>query len=191
MTIICCQQSNYRIIHHLQWLLLTLPQMGHWTRYLQWLIMIGIRLPSSFSSHVISSIALSKVGRTTEINWLGSLCFVKHPNSCLWCLTTLRLWWSPPILPQSGHHMCMTPKSFIQFVLIARQYKAFLKNKKMSRISLLASFFTWFLKKGIYLVIFYYLTKFHCLIALTSWDIVQYVFYNYLLTMLWPHKFWN
>ena len=96
MTIICYQQSNYRIIHHLQWLLLTLPQMGHWTRYLQWLIMIGIRLPSSFSSHVISSIALSKVGRTTEINWLGSLCFVKHPNPCLWCLTTLRLWWSPP-----------------------------------------------------------------------------------------------
>ena len=43
--------------------------------------------------------------------------------------------------------------------------KAFLKNKKRSGTSLPASFFAWFLKKNIYLVIFYYLIKFHYLVA--------------------------
>ena len=35
----------------------------------------------------------------------------------------------------------------------------------------------------------YYLTKFHCLVTFTSWDIGQYVYCNYLLTWLWRHKF--
>ena len=43
--------------------------------------------------------------------------------------------------------------------------KAFLKNKKRSGTSLPASFFAWFLKKNIYLVIFYYLIKFHDLVV--------------------------
>ena len=33
MTIVCYQQSNYRIIHHLQLLLLALPQIGHHLPY--------------------------------------------------------------------------------------------------------------------------------------------------------------
>ena len=43
--------------------------------------------------------------------------------------------------------------------------KAFLKNKNRSGTSLPASFFAWFLKKNIYLVIFYYLIKFHDLVV--------------------------
>ena len=70
-------------------------------------------------------------------------------------------------------------------------YKAFLKNKNRSGISLPVSFSAWFLKKNISLIIFYYLTKFHCLVAFTSWDNEQYVYCNCLFTRLWRHKFWN
>ena len=54
--------------------------------------------------------------------------------------------------------------------------KAFLKNKKRSGTILLVSFSAWFLKKTIFLVIFYWLTKFHSLVVFTSWDIEQYVY---------------
>ena len=40
----------------------------------------------------------------------------------------------------------------------------------------------WFFNKNVSHVIFYYLTKFHCWIAFTSWDIGQYVHCNCLLT---------
>ena len=70
-------------------------------------------------------------------------------------------------------------------------FKAFLKNKKRHGTSLAASFSVWFLMKNISVVIFYYLTKFHCLAAFTSWDIGQYVYCNCLLSTLWHHKFWN
>ena len=53
-------------------------------------------------------------------------------------------------------------------------YKAFLKNKT-SRTSLPALLSVWFLKWNISLVIFHYLSKFHSLVAFTSWDIAQYV----------------
>ena len=43
--------------------------------------------------------------------------------------------------------------------------------------------------RKISLLMFYYLTKFHCLVTFTSWDIGQYVYCNYLLTWLWRHKF--
>ena len=54
-------------------------------------------------------------------------------------------------------------------------YKTFLKNRKWSGTSLPASFSAWVLKKNITVVIFYYLTKFQSLVAITSWDIGQYV----------------
>ena len=69
--------------------------------------------------------------------------------------------------------------------------KTILKNKKSSGTNLPALFSAWCLKKNIFLVIFYYLTKFHCLVALNSWDIGQYVYCNCLLTRLWRHRFWN
>ena len=70
-------------------------------------------------------------------------------------------------------------------------YKAFLKNEKRPGTSLPALFSAWFLKKNMLVVIFYYLTKFQCLFTFSSWDIGQYVYFNYLLTRLWRQKFWN
>ena len=52
MIIKCYQQSNYRSIHHLQGLLLTLPRMGHWPVYLQCVFeMFYIYNYSHFSAH--------------------------------------------------------------------------------------------------------------------------------------------
>ena len=71
--------------------------------------------------------------------------------------------------------------------------KTFIKNKKRSGTSLPASFCLWFLilYENISAFIFYYLTKFQCLVAFTSWDIRKYVYCNCLLTTLWRQKFWN
>ena len=69
--------------------------------------------------------------------------------------------------------------------------KGFLKNRKGSWTSLPALFSAWFSKENISVVIFYYLTKFQCLVAFNLWDIGQYVYCNCLLTMLWRQKFWN
>ena len=49
----------------------------------------------------------------------------------------------------------------------------------------------WFFKKNVCYVIFYYQTKFYCVIAFTSQDIGLFVFQNWLLTRLWCHKIWN
>ena len=61
-------------------------------------------------------------------------------------------------------------------------YKAFLENKMRSETSLTASFSAWVLNKNISLVIFYYLTRFHCLHVFSSCDIGQCVYCN---------KFWK
>ena len=61
----------------------------------------------------------------------------------------------------------------------------------MSANCLPASLSALFLKKNIYLIILCYLTKFHCLVALYSWDVAQYVYCNCSLTRLWRHKFRN
>ena len=54
----------------------------------------------------------------------------------------------------------------------------------VSRIHFMYNF-----SKNIYHVIFYKLTKFHWMIACTSWDIGQNVYCNYLILILWRHKF--
>ena len=69
--------------------------------------------------------------------------------------------------------------------------KGLLKNKKWSGTSLPASCYAWFLQKNICVAIFYYLTKFHCLVVSTPWDIRKYMYCNCLLTRLWRHEFWN
>ena len=51
--------------------------------------------------------------------------------------------------------------------------------------------FAWFWKKIIPLVMFYYLTNFHCLVAFNSWDVGKYVCFNCLLNRLRRQKFWN
>ena len=68
-------------------------------------------------------------------------------------------------------------------------YKVFSKDKKKPRTRLPAPFSAWFLKKNISLVVFYYLTKFHCLVAFTLLGIGLFV--DSLLTSLWCDKFWN
>ena len=65
----------------------------------------------------------------------------------------------------------------------------FRKTKRGLELILLPDFLQKFWRK--ILVIFYQLTKFDCLVAITSWDIRQYVYFNCLLTRLWRHKFWN
>ena len=59
------------------------------------------------------------------------------------------------------------------FYLIKSFFK---RNKERSETSFPGSFYAWFLKINISPVIFYYLTKFHCLVAFTSWDIGQYMY---------------
>ena len=94
---------------------------------------------------------------------------------------------------QNWAYVWIKSVNFIQFVLILCQvegyqyielscgpfaftpYKLFSKDKKRFGISLLVRFSAWFLKNFFPLVIFYYLTKFHWLVAFTSWDIRQYV----------------
>ena len=68
-------------------------------------------------------------------------------------------------------------------------FEVFVKSKKRSGTSFPASFSAWLLRKNIFLVTFYYLIKFHCLVAFTLWEIAQYVYCNCLLTRLWRHKF--
>ena len=47
------------------------------------------------------------------------------------------------------------------------------------------------MRKNISLGIFYYLAKFQHLVAFTSWNIVENVYCNCLLTRLWHHEFWS
>ena len=56
--------------------------------------------------------------------------------------------------------------------------KAFSKTKRSLGLVSLPHLSTWFLEKKISPVIIYYMIKFHCLVAFTSWDIEQYLYYN-------------
>ena len=86
----------------------------------------------------------------------------------------------------------------LRFVKIYWNYKlqttcfyltqSFFIKQKRSGTNLPASFSAWFLKKNIYLVIFYYLTKFCWMVAITSWDIGQYMYCNCSLTTLSVRK---
>ena len=56
-----------------------------------------------------------------------------------------------------------------------QRYAQFLFFRKMSRTSFSTTFLShvWFFKKTVSRVTFYQLTKFHCLITFTCWDIGQ------------------
>ena len=60
----------------------------------------------------------------------------------------------------------------------------FKKQKDVWNFVSLPHFLHNFWRKIFFFVIFYQQTKFHCLVAFNSWDIVQYVYYNCLLTRL-------
>ena len=70
-------------------------------------------------------------------------------------------------------------------------YEAFLKTKMCFGTSFPASFSKRFLKKSIFIIMFYNLIKFNCLVVFTMGDIEHCVYWNYLLTKLWRHKLWN
>ena len=63
-------------------------------------------------------------------------------------------------------------------------YKAYLKKKEKSGTTIPISVFALFLEHNVSLVIFYYLTRFRCLVSFVRC-------YNCLLTRLWCYKFWN
>ena len=107
--------------------------------------------------------------------WISNL---KFYADCFYCMASLRL------------SRYIETKLQTTWQLTFTSYKVFSKNKK-SGTSFPDSFFAWLLKKNISFVIFHYLTKLHCLVVFTSWDIGQYVYCNCLLTRLWRHKFWN
>ena len=71
------------------------------------------------------------------------------------------------------------------------QRYAYFWFRKGSGNSLSITFWVWFFNKNISHVTFYWLAKFHCLIAFTSWDIGQYAYRTCLFPRLWCHKFWN
>ena len=77
---------NYRIIYLLQWLLLTLPRMQHWSGNLRWLWLASHRLPHCF--HTPYPQSSSNLNGRNHLTC--SLCFVTHLN--------LRLWWSTATL---------------------------------------------------------------------------------------------
>ena len=66
------------------------------------------------------------------------------------------------------------------------QFRFFIKG---SGNSLSTKLCVWFFKENVSRVMFYYMTKFHCLIAFTSGDIGQYVSCNWFFPRLWRHIF--
>ena len=86
-------------------------------------------------------------------------------------------------------HTIMT--NCINFRLLSLRDAQFKFLRKRSGTSFSTKFCAYLLKKNVSHVAFYQVTKFHSLIAFTSWDIGQYVYYNCLLTRLWHHKIWN
>ena len=64
-------------------------------------------------------------------------------------------------------------------VFVSNQAPFFLKKEKEVPLSY---FLHDIWRKNIYLVIFYYLTKFHCSVVFITWDIGQYMYCNFLLT---------
>ena len=119
--------------------------------------------------------------------------FIKNQNWAYLLINSLKLYTQLVlIVSQVENFQSILKLSWLAFT----SYKAFLKkkknqNKKRFRTSLRVSFSTRFFKKIFCFVMFYYLTKFHSLVAFTSWDIWQYVYCNYLLTRLRRHRLWK
>ena len=112
----------------------------------------------------------------SKIDYISESIVLKFCTVCFYCMV---IWGNWNIVKPSCRLLAFTLCS------------TFLKNKKRPGTSLPASFFVWFLKKNISFVIFYLLTKFHCLVAFNSRDIEQYVSCNCLITRLWHYEFQN
>ena len=79
----------------------------------------------------------------------------------------------------------------ITYQLMIERYALFWFLIKSSGTGFSTTFCVWLFKKHISHVTFYYITKFHCLVAFTSRDIRQYVYCSYLFPGLSCHKCWN
>ena len=125
----------------------------------------------------------------------------KHSeHSSIICLVWPNGWVFVYELSGSGFGSCWI--NILQFVFTICQVKdyrivlklscsPFVLTLNQSGTSLSTLFSAWFLNKHISFFIFYYLTKFHCLVVFISWDIGQYLYCTCLLTRLCRHKFWN
>ena len=88
--------------------------------------------------------------------------------------------------------LCIQQKQTIKnFRLLIQRYGQLWFFRKGSGNTFSTTFCVWFFKKSFCHVIFYSLTKFHCLIVFNFWDIDQYMYCNCLLPRLWRHKLWN
>ena len=114
-------------------------------------------VPGSFIKSQNSKLSMS-LGQQSEM--LKSLLLLYIHVEVYWNILKLRCW----------------PLAFTL-------YKALLKSKRRSGTGLLVWFCALFLSKNILHVILYWLTKFHCLITLTSWDNGQYMYCNYVLVV--------
>ena len=105
---------------------------------------------------------------------------------------------------QKWAYLWINSLKFLQFFLMVCEVEDYRNILKLScrplafasyetslKISLPTLFSAWFLKKDIFLAIFYYLTKSHCLVALSSWDFGEYMYCNCLLTRFWRYNFFE
>ena len=90
--------------------------------------------------------------------------------------------------PPLGH---IIKTNCIIFQLMIERFAVFWFLIKSSGTGFSTTFCVWLFKKHICHATFYYVTKFHCLVAFTSRDIRQYVYCSYLFPGLWCHKCWN
>ena len=86
---------------------------------------------------------------------------------------------------------CMSRSGLSKYVETDLQTTYFYHIPSFFEKQKVVSFSACFLTKNIYVLILYYLTKFPCLVAFSSWYIGKYVYCNCLLARLWRHKFWN
>ena len=75
--------------------------------------------------------------------------------------------------------------------LLIQRYAQFWFFRWGSGNSFATTICIYFFNKNVSHLILFELIKFHCLVALTSWDIGQSAYCNCLLTTLWRHKFQN
>ena len=105
-----------------------------------------------------------------SIFWINGLKYYKVCFYCMSKLRTTKMYWNWG----AGH-----------FLLL--HMKLFFKRKISQELVSLPHSLTDFWRK--IFRTFSHLTKFHCLIPFISWYIGQYMYWNYLLSSLWRHKF--
>ena len=115
--------------------------------------------------------------------------FLKSLNWPFLCINKVKFYSVCFNCPSREITKYLETKVYITFFFFT-SYKVSLKHKTRFGIDLPASYFVWFLKRLSHVTL-YSLNKLHCLIAFTSWHIIEYVYGNYLFPRFWRHNFWN